>query len=66
MLGDTKLCFGLGIVTECVMLQLIFRGSWGSSVNWLEPKAKPQSANLACPNQRNPLYLSFYLGQIIL
>jgi hypothetical protein len=28
----------------------IFGGSWGSIENWLEPKAKPPSGNLACPN----------------
>jgi len=34
---------------------IIFRGSWGSGVNWLEPKTEPPSANLACPNLRNAL-----------
>jgi len=29
---------------------IVFRVSWGSSVNWLEPKIEPPSANLACPN----------------
>ncbi len=29
---------------------IIFRGSWGSIENWHEPKAKPPSGNLACPN----------------
>jgi len=28
----------------------IFGGSWGSIENWLEPKIKPPSGNLACPN----------------
>jgi hypothetical protein len=31
-------------------LSSIFGDSWGSSVNWLEPKIKPPEANLACPN----------------
>jgi len=29
---------------------VVFKGSWGSCVNWLEPKIEPPSANLACPN----------------
>jgi hypothetical protein len=29
---------------------IIFGGSWGSIENWLEPKTKPKSGNLACPN----------------
>jgi len=29
---------------------VIFRGSWGSIKNWLEPKTKPPFAILACPN----------------
>jgi len=29
---------------------VIFRDSWGCSVNWLEPKIDPPQANLACPN----------------
>jgi len=28
----------------------IFGGSWGSTEDWLEPKTKPPSGNLACPN----------------
>jgi len=28
----------------------IFGGSWGSIENWLEPKTKPPSINLDCPN----------------
>jgi len=31
-------------------LSIVFRDSWGSSVNWLEPKIELPSANLACPN----------------
>jgi len=31
-------------------LSIIFRGSWGSINNWLEPKIKPLSGNFACPN----------------
>jgi len=29
---------------------IVFGGSWGSTENWLEPKTKPPSGNLACPN----------------
>ncbi len=29
----------------------IFRGSWGSSENWIEPKTKPPSGNIACPDR---------------
>jgi len=29
---------------------VVFRGTWDSSVNWLEPKIEPLSGNLACPN----------------
>jgi len=29
----------------------IFGGSWVSIENWLKPKTKPPSGNLACPNQ---------------
>jgi len=29
---------------------LILEGAGASSVNWLEPKIDPPSANLACPN----------------
>jgi len=29
---------------------IIFRGSWGSAENWLEPKTKPARRNLAWPN----------------
>jgi len=36
-------------------LSIIFRGSWGSIENWLEPQAEPPSGNLACPNPRNAL-----------
>jgi len=28
----------------------VFGGSWGSIENWLEPKTKLPSGNLACPN----------------
>jgi hypothetical protein len=31
-------------------LSIIFGGNWGSIENWFEPKAKPPSGNLACPN----------------
>jgi len=29
---------------------IILGGSWGSTENWLKPKAKPPSGNLSCPN----------------
>jgi len=29
---------------------IIFGGSWGNCLNWLEPKIDPISGNLACPN----------------
>ncbi len=35
---------------------IIFRGSWGNSENWFEPKIGPQYANLACQNPWNALY----------
>jgi len=28
----------------------IFGGSWGSIEKWLNPKTRPPSVNLACPN----------------
>jgi hypothetical protein len=31
-------------------LNIVFRGSWVSSVNWLQPKTEPPLANLACQN----------------
>jgi hypothetical protein len=31
-------------------LSVVLRGTWDSSVNWLEPKIEPASANLAGPN----------------
>jgi len=31
-------------------LSIIFGDSWGNIENWLEPKIKPSSGNLACPN----------------
>jgi len=29
---------------------IVSRGTWGSRVNWLEPKIDPLSADLACQN----------------
>jgi len=29
---------------------MVFSGSWGSNLNWLEPKIEPPKGNLACPN----------------
>jgi len=31
-------------------MSTVLRGSWGGIENWLEPKTKPPSGNLACPN----------------
>jgi len=36
-------------------LSIIFIGSWGCCVNWLEPKIYLPSANLACSKPRNTL-----------
>jgi len=36
-------------------LSIFLRGSWGSSVNWFEPKIEPPSANLAWQNAWNAL-----------
>jgi hypothetical protein len=50
------------IIFEYVMTifkaSIIFRGSWGTSKNWLEHKVKPLKTNLACLNKRNTLYLA--------
>jgi len=35
---------------------IIFWCTWGSFENWLEPKTKPPSGNLACPNLWNAQY----------
>jgi len=34
---------------------IIFRGTWGSSVNRLEPKIEPPQADLACSDTRKTL-----------
>ncbi len=39
-----------GSILTTFDLSSIFGGSWGSIVNWLEPKIEPPSENLACPN----------------
>jgi len=44
---------------------IIFRGSWGSNENWLEPKAEPPLGYLACPNPRNTLYNLKFLGDLL-
>ncbi len=38
-------------------LGIINGGSWGSIVNWLEPKTEAPSRNLACPNPWNALHV---------
>jgi hypothetical protein len=37
--------------------EFLYRGSWGSTINCLEPKIESQSAKLACPNLFTWLYL---------
>jgi len=39
-----------GLILTTFVLSVVFSGRWGSSVNWLEPKIEPPSANIACPN----------------
>ncbi len=50
-------CLSKIIIFESVFttfkLNILFRGSWGSSVDWLEPKNDPTIGNLACPNLWN-------------
>jgi len=41
-------CFGSILTT--FESSSIFGSSWGSIENWLEPKTKPPSRTLACPN----------------
>jgi len=45
-----------GLILTTFKLSVVFRGSWGSCVNWLEPKTEPPSGNLAWPNPWNALY----------
>jgi len=37
-------------ILTTLKLGIVFRGSWGSIENWLEPETVPPSGNLACPN----------------
>jgi len=39
-----------GSILTTFQSSIIFAGSWGSIENWLEPKTKPPTGNLACPN----------------
>jgi hypothetical protein len=39
-----------GLILTTFELSIILGGSWGSIENWLEPKTKPPSGNLACPS----------------
>jgi len=39
-----------GSILTALESSSIFRGSWGSIENWVEPKNKPTSGYLACPN----------------
>jgi len=34
---------------------VVYRGSWGRTVNWLKTKIEPPQANLVCPNPWNAL-----------
>jgi len=49
----------LGRFWPLLNLALFLEDSWDSMENWLEPKTKPPSGNLACPNTWNALYLNF-------
>jgi len=39
-----------GLILTTFESSSTFGGSWGSIGNWLEPKTKPPSGNLTCPN----------------
>jgi hypothetical protein len=39
------------LILTTFKLSTVFRGSWGSIENWLEPKIEPLLGNLACPNR---------------
>jgi len=39
-----------GSILTILKWRIIFSGSWGSIKNWFQPKTKPPSGNLACPN----------------
>jgi hypothetical protein len=39
-----------GLILTTLESSIIFGGSWGSIKNCLEPKTKPPSGHLACPN----------------
>jgi hypothetical protein len=39
-----------GSILTTFELCSIFGGSWGNIENWLKPKTKQQSGDLACPN----------------
>jgi hypothetical protein len=39
-----------GSILSTFELSIIFGGSWASIENYLEPKTKPATGNLACPN----------------
>jgi len=42
-----------GSILTTFEFSIICGGSWGSIENWLEPKTKPPSGNLACTNHRH-------------
>jgi hypothetical protein len=53
-----------GLILTTFDSSSIFRSSWGSIENWLEPKTKPPPRNLACPNPLNALQIQkkvFYI-----
>ncbi len=57
MKGDAyfRVNFGLLQIKSCL------KGSWGSCVNWHEPKIEPPSANLACSNVCNATTFWFWV-----
>jgi len=44
------------IIFLLILTPFIFGGSWGSIENWLEPKTKPPSGNLASMKCSAPVW----------
>ncbi len=62
MAGKEHMCFVHNVIIfesnlTFLKLSIIFRGSWGSCVSWVELEIDKSSANLACPNPWNTLYV---------